>query len=487
MIYAGNQRIGRIILNRTNQDGIYAGPELIWGREVELLQMFKASVIADGGIFDEELFTAEFFRVHQTIRNEAIVLIVCGAYKAGIIYGINCITGQAVPFTFGRASVGTYIDKFGKIQTAGTNMPRINYDPVTLGLRGYLNENGVTNLIPNSLFNGNITGWIPSNCTPSYPATLSKRGRKFVELTKTSSVSVSSIAINSIMSGANTRIAYRVTIRAGTSTSATISLGGSSDSVTNDGLWGNSSSTGFRKIDGPGTLTREVGTVIIVSGLSATEDTEVEVWRQYTGNTSLQAIMYPGKYSVANPGESCLFSTPQLEINALGVCTSQIDTNGSQQTRAVDILVSQSNLIDDAGSTLYWEGIRLSSGGPNTIFVRHPTMGGGYAFYKNQLSDIDSFHSFDGTNAASVSLPGSNGVPLRGVSSFGPGGLKINVNSGPISRIAYDGIYGTADSLFPHRLMGSTYGSGRVQNHLRAFAILHRQLSDAEHIAITQP
>lgn len=476
MIRIGSNRIGRALVKDINVNGIYLGPKLVWGREVELLQMFKASVLADGGIFDEELFTTEFFRVHQTIRNEAIVLIVCGAYKAGIIYGINCITGQAVPSQFGRVGVGTYIDKYGKLQTAGANMPRIDYDPLTLVLRGYLGENGSTNISPNSLFNGNITGWNAQNCTPSYPATLSKRGRKFVELTKTSSGSLSNIAINSVMSGANTRIAYRATLRAGTSTSATIALGGFPDSVTNNGLWGDSSSTGFRKIDGPGTLTREVGTVIIVSGLSTTEDTEIEVWRQYTGNTSLQARVYPGSYVVANAGESCLFSTPQLEINALGVCTSQIDTDGSQQTRAADSWFGATSLLNNTESTVYVEGEGISGSG------------GAFFLYRGGPTSGDISHRPDGRvqlwDGTSM-VQSTNTVPFGGkikiAASFrDSANKKIALNGGGVTTNSYSGKFGNQISTL---YMGYPTAGRRV--HTRAFAILHRQLSDAEHISLT--
>ena len=52
--------------------------------------------------------------------------------------------------TFTRASTGTYFDSTGTMQTAPTNAPRWDYNPVTLALRGLLLEPAATNLLLNS-------------------------------------------------------------------------------------------------------------------------------------------------------------------------------------------------------------------------------------------------------------------------------------------------------------------------------------------------
>ena len=52
--------------------------------------------------------------------------------------------------TFARASTGTYFDATGTMQTAPTNGPRWDYDPITLALRGLLLEDARTNGIRNS-------------------------------------------------------------------------------------------------------------------------------------------------------------------------------------------------------------------------------------------------------------------------------------------------------------------------------------------------
>ena len=50
--------------------------------------------------------------------------------------------------TFTRASTATYFDVTGTLQTAATNVPRWDYDPVTHALNGLLIEDQRTNLMP---------------------------------------------------------------------------------------------------------------------------------------------------------------------------------------------------------------------------------------------------------------------------------------------------------------------------------------------------
>jgi hypothetical protein len=53
--------------------------------------------------------------------------------------------------TFTRASTATYTDASGTIQTAASNAPRWDYDPMTHALRGVLIEEARTNLLLNSV------------------------------------------------------------------------------------------------------------------------------------------------------------------------------------------------------------------------------------------------------------------------------------------------------------------------------------------------
>jgi hypothetical protein len=65
---------------------------------------------------------------------------------------LNFLSGLLDPrITFTRAAgPATYFDAAGVLQTAGTNVPRFDYDPATLAPRGLLIEEARTNLLTNS-------------------------------------------------------------------------------------------------------------------------------------------------------------------------------------------------------------------------------------------------------------------------------------------------------------------------------------------------
>ncbi len=492
MIRIGSKQVGRAILNDLNVSGIYLGPKLVWGREVELLQMFKASVIADGGTYDEELFTSEFFRVYPTIRNEAIVLIVCGAYKAGVIYGINCITGQAVPFMFGRVGIGTYIDKNGILQSAGNNIPRINYDPVGLGLKGYLFENGVTQLISNSLLNGNTNGWVAvPDMIVNYNVGTAANGRPLNSLVRNSTTPSRYIRTNNNQSVANTTYSFRVIFRAGTSNKVSIGIGASVDPGGSNTAWGGADYTGFKLISGPATVTPQIGTAagsFWIENLSENEDTIIEIYRRYIDpNITVAAYIYPDTAASTDIGASILFSTPQLEINALGVCTSQIDSNGSQVTRSADQLTSETDFVDNAASGFFVEGIMLSNGvSGNIMFRRNRLSSAQSSFFVYNNAPPNIVLMYDGTTTRAINNLAyyQSGMPFKASGSIGPSGMNFKVNGSPIVKGLYDGVFGNPGGPL---ICGSQAQSiGRVQNHLRVLAIMHRELSDAEHIALTQ-
>jgi hypothetical protein len=66
--------------------------------------------------------------------------------------------------TFSRASVGTYFDSAGILQTAASGVPRFDYDPITHAAKGVLIENSVFNLFARATEFDNGT-WVKSNIT----------------------------------------------------------------------------------------------------------------------------------------------------------------------------------------------------------------------------------------------------------------------------------------------------------------------------------
>ncbi len=65
--------------------------------------------------------------------------------------------------TFSRASIGTYFDSTGTLQTASSGTPRFDHDPVTHAPKGILIEEARTNLLPQSTLD---TNWVAAGTTP---------------------------------------------------------------------------------------------------------------------------------------------------------------------------------------------------------------------------------------------------------------------------------------------------------------------------------
>ncbi len=65
--------------------------------------------------------------------------------------------------TFTRASIATYYDSAGVLQTAASGAPRFDFDPVTHTAKGILLEEARTNSIRNSNQNGAAIGAFPTN------------------------------------------------------------------------------------------------------------------------------------------------------------------------------------------------------------------------------------------------------------------------------------------------------------------------------------
>jgi hypothetical protein len=67
--------------------------------------------------------------------------------------------------TFTRASSGTFVGANGLLQTAGNNVPRFEYDPITLAARGLLVEESRTNLLTYSEQFDNAAWTKQANCS----------------------------------------------------------------------------------------------------------------------------------------------------------------------------------------------------------------------------------------------------------------------------------------------------------------------------------
>ena len=75
--------------------------------------------------------------------------------------------------TFTRASSATFIGSDGLIQTAATNAPRFDHDPLTLACKGLLIEESRTNL---ALFSNGFNNWAMANSTVAASSVITPEG-----------------------------------------------------------------------------------------------------------------------------------------------------------------------------------------------------------------------------------------------------------------------------------------------------------------------
>ena len=86
---------------------------------------------------------------------------------------VDAVTGASL-ITFTRASNGTFVDSAGVLQTAATDVPRFDHDPVTGESLGLLGEEQRTNLLLRSEEFG--TTWSPSNISITSDAAIAPNG-----------------------------------------------------------------------------------------------------------------------------------------------------------------------------------------------------------------------------------------------------------------------------------------------------------------------
>jgi hypothetical protein len=102
---------------------------------------------------------------------------------------------------FTRASSGTFVGSDGLIQTAATNIPRFDHDPVTLASRGLLIEESRTNLLVRSE-EFNDAAWIKVNTSVTANSVTSPRGTLTADTLVRSGTSIALLASADLVAGA---------------------------------------------------------------------------------------------------------------------------------------------------------------------------------------------------------------------------------------------------------------------------------------------
>ena len=143
---------------------------------------------------------------------------------------LNFLSGTLDPrITFTRSTTGTFVGSNGLVQSAAINVPRFDYDPTTLALKGLLIEEQRANLAtysqePSNVAWGKTRASITADVVTAPDGTLT--GDKLVEDTSATNTHRTSVPTISMTSG--TSYTFSIFLKAGERTFAVVTLSATS-------------------------------------------------------------------------------------------------------------------------------------------------------------------------------------------------------------------------------------------------------------------
>jgi hypothetical protein len=228
--------------------------------------------------------------------------------------------------TFARASVGTYYDESGVLQTAPSGVARFQFDPVTGESLGLLRENQATNLVTYSEDFADAS-WVKTSVT---------------------------VEANTVIAPDGTLTADTITTATGGYFTKTISVSASVSHALSFYIGKTTSATTFPMLElntlpnyGQVILNTDTGVATVLGGVLGATDLQVSDAGRYwqlsfttiSGTTSATIYFYPAAstngtgYTAGLSGSAVIWGA-QLEANSYQ--TSYIKTEASQVTRAAD-------------------------------------------------------------------------------------------------------------------------------------------------------
>ena len=376
--------------------------------------------------------------------------------------------------TFTRASSATFTGSNGLIQSATTNTPRFDYDPVTLAAKGLLIEEQRTNLLLYSSDFGNAV-WTKANITVTPNSTTAPDGTTsattFAATTTSSAISYQDAIATS------TTLVYTIYVKQNTGpTDANTFAVYNNTTVTNLSILTVNYSTGVVTHSlGSGATTTNVGngwwrlSVPISSGV--TVGNSVRIYPCFIGNAE-------------TAGESAFIWGAQLEAGAFA--TSYIPTVASQVTRSADVasVNTLSPWYNATEGTLYVEATpygvlpdtRIATLDDGTSLNRHliwGTLGSSSTRYEVITGGVTQVGlTVNGTFVANTTT--------KAAAAYKVNDFAFSVNGGA----ALTDTVGTLPSVTALRIGGSA-GAPLFNGSIRRITYYPRRLSNAELQAIT--
>ena len=347
--------------------------------------------------------------------------------------------------TFTRSGTGTYINSSGYVTTASTNVPRFDYDPVTLAPRGLLIEGQVTNVgLQSEEFNGAFWGYNATTRTVE-SSDVNPRGT-------TGSISVApsspggSRYVGAFATGLTTASFYTFSIwlkAKGTAAAEFIafnSLGTISSSIT----------ILSQPSGGSATVSNSPGIVPRISGLSSAGWTRIAVTTTAAlgGTGAGNFFLYPSNITASTTADSIYVWGAQLELGT--GASSYIPTGASQVTRNEDSCVmtgtnfsSWSNSLEGTFLCNFqttYSGITPSA----SLLLTFDSSGSKRIVYLPTGSILVG--SYDGTNIL-YATGTATGVSAKVASSYNQSNKSIVLNGGTVATGVVAAGYSSATSL----------------------------------------
>lgn len=374
--------------------------------------------------------------------------------------------------TFTRNSIATYFDKFGVMQTAEVNQPRIDFDPVTGECKGLLIEEQRTNLLTYSGQFDNAS-WTKQNCTISSNSIVAPDGT----LTGDAMTADGTSNPHTILQGASANASGRtisVYAKAGTATFLQVLTAGSTNPVANfDLVNGTSNMIGSNST---ASIT-PVGNGWYRCVLASSDTAATDVY--FAIVTSLTS----GRISSNTSSGTLYLWGAQLEQGSFP--TSYIPTTSSAVTRQADnASMTGSNFTSwyrqDEG-TIYCENSRK---------YEHASIG--YAITDGTLTNLTQLLLNPTDTRFTVTAGGANNVNLIS-SSTHPQALRsaFAVKSNDFARALNNQPLLTSASIaapVASRMdIGSRLGLYQLNGHIKKLTYYPKRLPNATLQAIAQP
>lgn len=124
-IKIGGYGISRVYKGNIPINKIYAGDKLVFSRYTNAIDNYASIIDSLGGNGQDAIDL--YNTIPNDVRSNAKIILMPFTVDSGVVYAMDNITGELVPFTFYRSSSATLFDKDKNMQLVGNNIPRIDY------------------------------------------------------------------------------------------------------------------------------------------------------------------------------------------------------------------------------------------------------------------------------------------------------------------------------------------------------------------------